>query len=61
MYLYDSLGEYAQYIVDFIEDMKKVFPTLGDDWGIYIPEVKYLSPEVKVNYENLLFKTIGDT
>jgi uncharacterized FAD-dependent dehydrogenase len=33
--------------------MKKVFPTLGDDWGIYIPEVKYLSPEVKVNYENL--------
>jgi hypothetical protein len=36
MYLYDSLGEYAQYIVDFIEDMKKVFPTLKDDWGIYI-------------------------
>jgi uncharacterized FAD-dependent dehydrogenase len=33
--------------------MKKVFPTLGDDYGIYIPEVKYLSPEVKVNYENL--------
>jgi uncharacterized protein len=29
MYLYDSLGEYAQYIEDFIEDMKKVFPTLG--------------------------------
>jgi uncharacterized FAD-dependent dehydrogenase len=53
MYLYDSLGEYAQYIVDFIEDMKKVFPTLKDDWGIYIPEVKYLSPEVKVDYKNL--------
>jgi uncharacterized protein len=44
---------YFQYVEDFIEDMKKVFPTLGDDWGIYIPEVKYLSPEVKVNYENL--------
>ncbi len=53
MYLYDSLGKYAQYIVDFIEDMKKVFPTLKDDWGIYMPEVKYLSPEPLVNYEDL--------
>jgi uncharacterized FAD-dependent dehydrogenase len=44
---------YFKYVMDFIQDMKKVFPTLGDDWGIYIPEVKYLSPEVKVNYENL--------
>jgi uncharacterized protein len=44
---------YFQYVEDFIEDMKKVFPTLGDDWGIYIPEVKYLSPEVKVDYTNL--------
>ena len=33
--------------------MKKVFPTLKDDWGIYIPEVKYLSPEPFVNYRNL--------
>jgi uncharacterized FAD-dependent dehydrogenase len=47
------MGGYFQYVEDFIEDMKKVFPTLGDNWGIYIPEVKYLSPEVKVNYENL--------
>ena len=44
---------YFEYIVDFIDDMKKVFPTLQDDWGIYIPEVKYLSPEVKVDYKNL--------
>lgn len=51
--LYDSLGEYAQYIVDFIDDMKKVFPTLGDDYGIYMPEVKYLSPEPLVNYKDL--------
>jgi uncharacterized FAD-dependent dehydrogenase len=51
--LYDSLGEYAQYIVDFIDDMKKVFPTLEDDWGIYMPEVKYLSPEPLVDYNNL--------
>jgi uncharacterized FAD-dependent dehydrogenase len=48
-----SLGEYAKYIVDFIEDMKKVFPEMGDDWGMYIPEVKYLSPEPLVNYDNL--------
>ena len=33
--------------------MKKVFPTLGSDYGIYMPEVKYLSPEPLVNYENL--------
>jgi uncharacterized FAD-dependent dehydrogenase len=49
----DAFGGYFEYIEDFIEDMKKVFPTLGDDWGIYIPEVKYLSPEVKVDYKNL--------
>jgi len=47
------MGEYWTYIMDFIEDMKKVFPTLKDDWGIYIPEVKYLSPEPLVNYKNL--------
>jgi uncharacterized protein len=44
---------YYSYIDDFIDDMKKVFPTLGDDWGVYIPEVKYLSPEPLVNYKNL--------
>ena len=49
----DVMGEYWTYIIDFIEDMKKVFPTLQDDWGIYIPEVKYLSPEPLVNYRNL--------
>ena len=49
----DAFKGYFKYIEDFIEDMKKVFPTLGDDWGIYIPEVKYLSPEPLVNYKNL--------
>ena len=44
---------YFSYIDDFIEDMKKVFPTLKDDWGIYVPEVKYLSPEPLVDYTNL--------
>jgi uncharacterized FAD-dependent dehydrogenase len=48
-----AMGGYFKYVMDFIIDMKKVFPTLGDDWGIYIPEVKYLSPEVKVDYKNL--------
>jgi len=49
----EVMGEYWVYIMDFIEDMKKVFPTLKNDWGIYVPEVKYLSPEPLVNYRNL--------
>ena len=48
-----SFKGYYDYIEDFIEDMKKVFPTLKDDWGIYVPEVKYLSPEPLVNYNDL--------
>jgi uncharacterized FAD-dependent dehydrogenase len=48
-----AMGGYFKYVMDFIQDMKKVFSTLGDDWGMYIPEVKYLSPEVKVDYSNL--------
>lgn len=46
-------GEYANYILEFIDEMKKIFPEMGDDWGMYIPEVKYLSPEPAVNYDNL--------
>lgn len=48
-----AMEGYFKYVMDFIEDMKKVFPTLQDDWGIYIPECKYLSPEVKVDYSSL--------
>jgi len=51
--LWDAIGEYASYINEFIEDMEIVFPTLGKDWGIYMPEVKYLSPEPLVNYDDL--------
>jgi uncharacterized FAD-dependent dehydrogenase len=51
---------YFDYIEDFIEDMKKVFPTLKDDWGIYIPEVKYLSPEPLVDYTNLALTKYPD-
>ena len=53
----DAFKGYYDYIEDFIEDMKKVFPTLEDDWGIYIPEVKYLSPEPLVNYDDLSLTT----
>ena len=49
----EAFQGYYTYIDDFIDDMKKVFPTLGDDWGVYIPEVKYLSPEPLVNYDDL--------
>jgi uncharacterized FAD-dependent dehydrogenase len=49
----DVFEGYFEYIVNFIDDMKKVFPTLEDDWGMYIPEVKYLSPEPLVNYKDL--------
>ena len=48
----EAMGEYADYVLNFIDDMNKVFE-FGDDWGIYIPEVKYLSPEPLVNYHNL--------
>ncbi len=48
-----AMQPYFPYIFNFIEDMKKVFPTLMDDWGIYVPEVKYLSPEPLVDYSNL--------
>ena len=56
--LYDAIGDNAIYIEDFIEDMTKVFPTLGNDWGVYMPEVKYLSPEPLVDYDNLSLKTV---
>ena len=49
----ETFGGFYQYIDDFIDDMKKVFPTLQHDWGVYIPEVKYLSPEPLVDYANL--------
>jgi hypothetical protein len=48
----DIFGGYFKYITDFIDSMNKVFE-FGDDWGMYIPEVKYLSPEPLVNYTNL--------
>jgi uncharacterized FAD-dependent dehydrogenase len=51
-YVEEIFGGYFKYIKDFIDQMNKVFE-FGDDWGMYIPEVKYLSPEPLVNYTNL--------
>jgi uncharacterized FAD-dependent dehydrogenase len=48
----DAMGKYADYILNFIDQMNEVFE-FGDDWGMYIPEVKYLSPEPLVNYDDL--------
>jgi uncharacterized FAD-dependent dehydrogenase len=47
-----ALGEYFAYIVNFIDNMNAVFE-FGNDWGFYAPEVKYLSPEPLVKYEDL--------
>jgi uncharacterized FAD-dependent dehydrogenase len=47
-----ALDGYFKYVWDFIQDMNKIFE-FGDDWGMYIPEVKYLSPEPLVNYHDL--------
>jgi uncharacterized FAD-dependent dehydrogenase len=48
----EAMGEYADYILNFIDQMNKVFE-FGDDWGMYVPEVKYLSPEPLVRYDDL--------
>ena len=45
-------GEYADYIINYIEDLNKVF-NFGNDYSLYIPEVKFLSEEVLVNYNDL--------
>jgi uncharacterized FAD-dependent dehydrogenase len=48
----EAMGKYAKYITDFIDQMNKIFE-FKNDYGIYIPEVKYLSPEPLVDYKNL--------
>ena len=48
----EAFGGHFQYIEDFINQMNEVF-NFGDDWGIYIPEVKYVTPEPLVNYKDL--------
>ena len=48
----EAFQGHFEYIENFISDMNKIFE-FGDDFGIYIPEVKYLSPEPLVNYNDL--------
>ena len=48
----ELFGEYFQHIQDYIQDLNKVFK-FYNEYGIFVPEVKYLSEEVKVNYEDL--------
>ena len=48
----EAFRPYFHYIETFIDQMNEVFE-FGDDYGIYIPEVKYLSPEPLVDYTNL--------
>jgi hypothetical protein len=47
-----AYGEYLAYIINFIDNMNNIFE-FGNDWGMYIPEVKYLSPEPLVKYDDL--------
>ena len=48
-----AFGGYFKYVWDFIHNMKEVFPEMGDDFGIYIPEVKYAAPEPLTNHSDL--------
>jgi uncharacterized FAD-dependent dehydrogenase len=48
----EAFRPYFYYIENFINQMNEIFE-FGDDWGMYIPEVKYLSPEPLVNYDDL--------
>jgi uncharacterized FAD-dependent dehydrogenase len=41
-----------QYIETFISQMNEVFQ-FNDDWGIYIPEVKYAAPEPLTNHKDM--------
>lgn len=56
--------EYADYIINYIEDLNKVF-NFDNDYSLYIPEVKFLSEEVLTSnnfslydYPNIYF--VGD-
>jgi uncharacterized FAD-dependent dehydrogenase len=48
----NAMGEYADYIINFIDQMNEIFQ-FGDDYGIYIPEVKYAAPEPLTNHSDL--------
>ena len=45
-------GEYAMIIIDFINELNKMFG-FGNDYELYIPEIKYLTNEVVVDKNDL--------
>lgn len=51
----EGYGKYANYILEFIDDLNKTF-NIKDDYIMYIPEVKYLSNTLVFN--NLDFSLI---
>ena len=50
--VYDEFDGYFGHITNFIDQMDKVFG-FGDDYGIYIPEVKYAAAEPLTNHLDL--------
>ena len=54
-YMNNAYGEYSNFIWKFITDLNKVFK-FGNNYGLYVPEVKFLSDEVLVNYYDLSLK-----
>lgn len=52
-------GDYSEIVLDFIENLNKMF-NFGDDYIFYLPEIKYLTNEVKVKYNNLELENYKD-
>jgi uncharacterized FAD-dependent dehydrogenase len=48
----EGFGKYADYIMEFIEDLNKTF-NIYNDYIFYCPEVKFLTNEIILNKNNL--------
>jgi uncharacterized FAD-dependent dehydrogenase len=48
----EGFGKYADYIMEFIEDLNKTF-NIHNDYIFYCPEVKFLTNEIILNKNNL--------
>ena len=48
----EGFGKYADYILEFIDDLNKTFG-INDDYIFYCPEVKFLTNEILLNKSNL--------
>lgn len=51
-YFYDIYQNLAYNIMDFIRELNTIFE-FGEDYIIYLPEVKYLTNEILVNHKDL--------